>query len=247
MDTEIKNPSDWRYLKPAPLSSDFYQAQFDEIKMISDQIGGECLTTTTIFNSYAAGKHASDHLVTEHLRADPDSVDIGLGIIAESLAEFAQACLGAGADGIYYAAQGGEADRFEENIFTEIIKPHDLTILNAIREKSDFNIVHICGDTVRLHQYSDYLGDVINWAATAQHNIPLAAGKKLFDRTNLGGLDNRGVIVDGVLKEIPQAVWNVIDSFGVRGLILGADCTLPTDIDIEHIHAVMEAVEAYSS
>jgi len=103
--TDIQNPSDWRKLKPATLSSDFYQAQLDEIKMLTDELGGACLTTTTLFNPYSSGNHASDHLVTEHLREDPESVGIDLGIIAESLAEFALACLDAGADGIYFAAQ----------------------------------------------------------------------------------------------------------------------------------------------
>jgi uroporphyrinogen decarboxylase len=246
-DLEIINPSDWRSLRPAPLSSDFYQSQLDEIKMITDELGGECLTVITVFNPYASGNHASDGLVTEHLRADSDSVNIGLRVIAESLSEFAAACLNAGADGIYFAAQGGEEERFEERIFTEIIKSHDLTVLDAVDGKADFNVVHICGDNIRLHQYSDYPGDVINWAATAQHNIPLAAGRKLFGRAILGGLDNSGVIVDGTPEEIEKAVQEVIASFGIRGLFLGADCTLPKDINIENIRIAVEAAAKYGS
>lgn len=81
---------------------------------------------------------------------------MGLAVIAESLAEFAVACLDAGADGIYFSAQGGEADRFSEHVFLEFIKPHDLTVLNAIRSKGELNIIHICRDNVRLHLYCNY-------------------------------------------------------------------------------------------
>ncbi len=245
VETQIKNPSDWRKIKPVPLKSEFYQAQLDEIKMITDGLGGDCLTVITIFNPFSSGKHASNYLIDEHLRADPKSVNIGLQTIAESLAEFSAACLDAGADGIYFAAQGGEADRFEEHIFTEVIKPNDLTALNAIKDKSDFNILHICQDKVRLHLYSDYPGNIVNWAATAQHNIPLQDGKKLFNRPILGGLDNRGVLVDGTPEDIRRAVHEVISSFGPRGLIIGADCTLPTEINIENIHAAVEAARSY--
>lgn len=245
VETTIKNPADWRKIKPAPLSSDFYQAQLDEIKMITDELAGECLTTTTIFNPFSSGNHASDKLVTEHLKADPDSVKIGLGTIAESLAEFSAACLDAGADGIYFSAQGGEADRFEESQFLEIIKPHDLTVLEAVKDKGELNITHICKDNIRLHLYSNYPGDVINWAATAQNNIPLSDGKKLFNRTILGGLDNRGIIVDGSLEEIRQSVHDIITDFGPKGLIIGADCTLPTEIDIANIRAAVEATGDY--
>lgn len=245
VETPIKNPSDWRKIKPAPLKSDFYQHQLDEIKMITDELAGECLTTTTIFNPFASGNHASDKLVTEHLKADPDSVNIGLGTIAESLAEFACACLEAGADGIYFSAQGGEADRFDEHTFLEFLKPHDLTVLNAVKDRGELNIIHICRDNIRLHLYSNYPGDVINWASTTKHNIPLTAGKKLFKRTILGGLDNRGVIVHGSAEEIQQEVHKIIKDFGPKQLIIGADCTLPTDIDIENIRAVIEATKTY--
>ena len=245
VETQIKNPSDWRRIKPVPLKSEFYQAQLDEIKMITDRLGGDCLTVITIFNPFSSGKHASNYLIDEHLRTDPESVNIGLQTIAESLAEFSAACLDAGADGIYFAAQGGEADQFEEHIFTKVIKPNDLTVLNAVKDISDFNILHICQDKVRLHLYSDYPGNVVNWAATAQHNVPLLGGKKLFNRPILGGLDNRGVIVDGTPEDIRQAVHEVISSFGPRGLIIGADCTLPTEIDVENIHAAVEAARSY--
>ncbi len=242
---EIKNPADWRKIKPAPLSSDFYQAQLDEIKMITDELGGECLTTTTLFNPFSSGNHAADHLVTEHLKADPESVSIGLATIAERLAEFALACLEAGADGIYFSAQGGEADRFEESSFLKYIKPHDLTILNAVENQGELNIVHICRDNVRLHLYANYPGNAINWAATAPHNIPLSAGKKLFNRTLLGGMDNRGVLVDGSAAEITEAVHQIIGAFGTKGLILGADCTLPTEINIENIHTAIAATSNF--
>ncbi len=245
VETSIKNPSDWRKIKPAPLKSDFYQDQLDEIKMITDELAGECLTTTTIFNPFASGNHASDKLVTEHLKADPDSVNIGLGTIAESLAEFASACLDAGADGIYFSAQGGEADRFDEHTFLEFLKPHDLTVLNAVKDRGDFNIIHICRDNIRLHLYSNYPGDVINWGSTNDHNIPLTSGKKLFQRTILGGLDNNGVIVHGSAEEIKQEVHKIIKNFGSKQLIIGADCTLPSNIDIENIRTAIEATGTY--
>jgi uroporphyrinogen decarboxylase len=245
VEARIKNPIDWRKLKPAPLSSDFYQSQLDEIKMITDGLGGECLTATTIFNPFSSGNHASNRLVTEHLKADPESVNVGLATIAESLAEFALACLEAGADGIYFSAQGGEAHRFEEHEFLEFIKPHDLTILNAINGKGELNIVHICRDNVRMHLYCNYPGAVFNWAVTAPSNLSLKSGKKLFNRTILGGLDNRGVIVNGSPDKIELAVHQIIRTVGPRKLILGADCTLPTEISIDHIQAAIEATATF--
>lgn len=245
LEKQIKNPTDWRKLKPAPLNSEFFQAQLDEIKMITDELQGECLTATTIFNPFSSGNHASNRMVTEHLKADPESVNIGLATIAESLAEFAVACLEAGADGIYYSAQGGEADRFSEQAFLDHIKPHDLTVLEAVKDKGELNIVHICRDNVRLHLYTNYPGHVFNWAVTAPVNLSLKAGKKLFKSTILGGLDNRGVLVSGSPEEIQFAVHEIIRTVGPRNLIIGADCTLPTEINVENIRLAIDAAAAY--
>jgi len=245
VETEIKHPNDWRKIKPAPLSSRFFQAQLDEIKMITDELKGECLTATTIFNPFSSGNHASGRLVTEHLKNDPESVSIGLSTIAESLAEFALACLDAGADGIYYSAQGGESNRFEEQAFLRYIKPHDLTVLKAVEDQGELNIVHICGDNIRLHLYCNYPGNVFNWAVTEPKNLSLISGKNLLTRPVLGGMDDRGVIVNGSPQDIEAAVHQVIRDVGPRNLIIGADCTLPTEINIDNVRAAIEATESF--
>lgn len=239
-DVAIKAPADWRALRPAPLSAKFYQEQLDEISRIVDAVNGDCLVITTIFGPYSAGNAISDHKVTEHLKADPTAVSQGLGTIAESLAQFAVACIEAGAAGIYYSAQGGEEERFTADEFASYLKPHDLTALNALKGRGEFNLLHICGDHIRLPLYADYPSHAVNWAAT-KHNLDLKQGYSLFKRTVVGGLGDRGLIVDGPPDEIKAAVQGVIDDFGTRSLIIGADCTVPTDIDLTHIRAAIAA------
>jgi uroporphyrinogen decarboxylase len=236
----VSTPDDWRRMRPAPIESSFFQAQLDEVRGIVAALAGECLTTVTVFGPYASGNHASGGKVTDHLRQDPEAVSQGLAAIADSLAGFAVACLGAGASGIYYSAQGGERDRFTEDEFCGYLRPHDMTVLRAIEGAGELNILHVCGDRVRLDLYADYPSHVVNWAAT-KDNPSLVDGRDLFDRTILGGLDDRGVIVDGTADEIGSAVRAVIDGFGSKGLILGADCTVPTDIDLGNIRAAVDA------
>jgi uroporphyrinogen decarboxylase len=236
----LKTPADWRQVRPAPLSSSFYQGQLDEIKRIVDALQGECLTVTTIFGPFSSGNHAANNLVTEHLKTDPAPVSQGLAAIAESLAEFAVACVEAGASGIYYSAQGGEADRFTEEAFLRYIKPHDLTVLNAVKDDGEFHLLHICKDHIRLPLYADYPGHAVNWAAT-KNNLNLKEGQALFKRPVVGGMGDRGIIVDGSPEAIQGAVQKVIADFGARGLIVGADCTLPTDIAVDNIRLAVEA------
>jgi uroporphyrinogen decarboxylase len=239
-DVAIKTPADWKQVRPAPLSAPFFQEQLDEVKRILDVVGDESLIITTLFNPFSSGNSTSGHKVTAHLKADPEAVSQGLAAIADSLAEFALACVEAGASGIYYSAQGGEEDRFTEEAFLRYIKPHDLTVLNAVKDDGEFHLLHICGDQIRLPLYSDYPGHAVNWAVT-KRNLSLKEGRELFQRTVVGGMDDRGIVVYGSPDEIRAEVQRVIAEIGTTGFILGADCTFPTDIAVSNIRAAVEA------
>jgi uroporphyrinogen decarboxylase len=239
---EIQTSADWRRLRPAPLSAPFFQNQLDELRRVLDLVGDECLVITTMRNPLQAnGRDTAGKLATAHLKSDPESVSQGFSAIAESLARYACACLEAGAAGIYYSAKGGEVTgRFTEDEFLTYVKPHDLTILSAIADKGEFNLLHICGERIRLPLYADYPSHAVNWAVT-KNAIGIAEGRALFGRPVVGGMDNRGVVVTGSPDEIHAEVRRVIASAPDRGFLLGADCTYPSDIDVGRLRIAVDA------
>jgi uroporphyrinogen decarboxylase len=231
----VRTPADWRKLRPAPLSSGPYQGQLDGLRRIADAIGDEVLLVTTIFSPYATGRHISNELVIEHIKTDPEAVSAGLATIAESLAEYAQACIRAGAAGIYFSAQGGERDRFTDEEFERYIKPHDLTVLRAAEQtKAEFNLLHICGANLRMEAYASYPAHAVNWAPQLG-NLSLADGRALFGRPIVGGIDQRGPIVNGTPEQIVAEVQAAIREAGPLGFMIGAGCTVPSDIPIENL------------
>ncbi len=218
----------------------------DEVKAIVDEVGGACLTVCTVFGPFGEGNHATGGLVTEHYREDPASVAQGLAAIADSLAEFSLALLEAGTDGIYFSAQGGERERFTEEEFLAHIKPCDLTVLQAIDQQAEFNLLHICKDNIRLDHYLDYPAAAVNWAA-AKNNWSMQEGLAKFGRPVVGGLHDRGLIVDGSHEAIETAVHEVLSQVGTRSFMVGADCTLPTDNDRSNIHAAVHATASFAA
>ena len=238
----VRSPADWRKLEPAPLSSAPYQAQLAGLRELVDTLGGEVLMATTIFNPYATGNKISDNKVTEHLKEDPEAVSAGLGAIAESLAAFSAACIDAGAAGIYFSAQGGDASRFTAEEHLRYIKPHDVTVLEAATAAgATCNILHICGRGIRLQHYVDYPGHTVNWAPQ-NDNLSLPAGRDLFRRPIIGGIDERGPIVDGPRAAIAAEVHGALATMGSAGFMVGAGCTLPNDVEVEHLAWAREAV-----
>jgi hypothetical protein len=60
----------------------------------------------------------------------------------------------------------------------------------------------------------------------------------------MGGLDRKGIIVDGSAEQIRQEVRDVLAGAADRHFI-GADCTLPGDIAWENIRTAIAAAHDF--
>lgn len=251
-----KNIDNWKHIRPLSLKDAFVADQLEIIKRVVDSVGDQAVVIATIHGivasaSHMSGEHYADFrkILPAQLKEKPGIVADGLRIIAEGLAEFSRACLEAGAQGIYYAALGGESYLIGDEDFDRYIKPNDLMVIEASKSPDAFNSLHICKDHVSLKRYADYHPQVVNWGVY-ENNPTLLEGKKYFpDAVLLGGLDDNpgSAIVSGTDKEIEEEVQSLLNQIGTRKFILGADCTLPTDINYERIRTAVEATAKYTA
>lgn len=255
MDESIKTPSDWSHIRPFNKKADFVVRQIDLIKRVCDRMAGEAVVLSTIHGVVASISHVlgggalydRDKLLqVRHMRQNPQGMRAAYEAVTEILQYLAEETLRAGADGIYYAALGGEKYGHTDEEFETFVRPGDLAVMDAAKGRKCFNVLHICKDNIDLGRYALYPGEVVNWGVYSD-NLSLEDGRKLFPgRVILGGLDDRsGVLVEGTLEQIRTEVKQVIDGFGREGFILGSDCTLPTEIDYERIRCAVEAAAAY--
>ena len=249
---EIRVPEDWRRVRALGPQHALVVDQADLVKRVMDAAKPE-YTVATIHGVCASSIHpieahygyeAGRDVMVQTLREHRDIMLEVHRKVADSMCEMVRACVAAGADGIYYAALGAEARWYTDEEFAECIKPYDLQIMRCAKEAGAHVFLHMCKDGLNMERYRDYapLADVVNWGVDETH-FSLEEGRRLFPgRTVLGGLANRsGVLVDGTEAEIAAAVREIIDGFGPQGLILGADCTLPTEIPTERIAAAVHA------
>lgn len=240
----LKKASDWRALRPAPLSSRFFQDQLSGLRKIVEAVGDESMVITTVFNPFHDADEIGGGTASAQLKEYPEAVDEGLSTVAESLTAFVKACLDAGADGIYFAAHGGSRDSLSRREFEKFIKPHDLRVLRAARDAgAAFNVLHTCGKNLRLGSYADYPSHAVNWAPQSG-NLSLEEGRRLFGRPIMGGLDQGGAILTGSKSEVTDEVRNVVGRVGERGFILGAGCALTRKVSADRILWVRDALDA---
>lgn len=254
-DLSLKTAADWSNVKPINTDSAYFKRQVELIKAISDAMAGEAVLVATIHGVVACASHmingmdqynANRQILVKHYRENPEGMKQAFRYIADYLLELTKASIEAGTDGIYYAALGGERFMYTDSEFAELVRPLELEILEAATRLEGFNVLHICKEQVNLERFQGYPGTVVNWGIFAD-NPSLTEGKKLFPgKILLGGLDDRsGVLVDGSEAEITAAVHAILDEMSNDSFYLGADCTLPPDIDMDRIRIAVAATESY--
>jgi len=246
----VTRPSDWAALRPTPLSDPLFRSHIAGLKAIVREIGSEVLIMTTAFNPFnqavailrnsvstpAADSEAARRLFVEQARTEPEPLLRALEIMAEDLAQFYTACIReAGISGIYFSAQGGERDLMTDAEHAQFVAPFDMHILNALQGVAEFVVGHFCGKEINLQRFVDYPVQVVNWAHQSG-NLSLGEGRMLLHGvTILGGLDERGPLVYGPREALKREVDYVLREMGRRGLILGAGCTVPNDVDVDNL------------
>ena len=74
----------------------------------------------------------------------------------------------------------------------------------------------------------------------------LEKGRQFFKKPILGGMNNKGNILKGPGEAIEKEAWQVLDSFGTRGFMLGADCTIQGEgIRLDYIRKAVETAHNY--
>jgi uroporphyrinogen decarboxylase len=244
---EIQKPADWEKM---PLyNREFYEDQLNIVAGLVKAAQKEALIIMTLYSPFMCAGHTSDLHVIDHIKEDPAKTKKGIEIITESLMIFVKECIKIGVDGFYHSTQGGESQTFNDSdLFEECIKPYDLILMEEINRSCEFNILHVCdyqGGYDDLTPFLDYPGHIVNCSLKLGTET-LAAGEvsQMFGRPFMGGLDRLGTIFSGSRDEIIKAVDAQCGRKSTK-FLLGADCTIPSEVDWDNLKTAIEAAHGF--
>jgi len=165
----------------------------------------------------------------------------GLTILIDEL--FAKTAV----DGIYLSVTS-LSDQLTPSEYASFASPVEEAFLAHIKEAGKLSMLHICGYGGKrndLSVFQNYDADIINWACEVE-KLSLAEGKKYFGgKPVLGGFANEAssLIATGSKEEIQAFARKALEEAGLVGTMLGADCTVPSDISWEHLEWVREVAK----
>jgi uroporphyrinogen decarboxylase len=244
----ISQPNDWSIIPS--YGAEFFEDQWRIAEGLAQAADGEILVLMTLYSPFmCAGQIAGDEILNLHINEHPEKVKIGMDTITESMLTFTRGCVEAGIDGFYHSTQGAEKHRFGGSPrFDQCIRPFDLKLMEEINEISTFNILHICdyhGGYDDLSLFLNYPGDIVNCSLEignkrlTGHEI-----SNMFGKPFMGGMDRHGIIAAGDEAEIRESVKKLIKT-SPKNFILGADCTLPGNIDWKNIKAAIDTAHQF--
>lgn len=254
--SEIDTVSDLRNLKQLPENHPFFEKNLELVKRVREVFGNDTLLFFNVFSPFSqlvgglAGKSFQGRAnavktFVRFLNEDAEAVENALDIIAEGIGKLLKLVVKEGlADGIYLSVNNPNRT-IPEQTYKQHIAPSEKKVLAFAKEQSLDNILHICGyagNTNILAAYQDYDVEVVNWAVHAEL-LGLKEGKEFFGgKAVIGGFGNTkdSVLYKGTKEEVEKYVENLVKEVGRKGVIIGADCTVPSDIDIERLKWVRD-------
>lgn len=241
----IGDAGDWVRLRVASPEGGARGRELRCLRIVRQALGPDVPIIQTVFSPLTtAAKLAGRDRLIAMLRQAPDAVREGLETITRSEQAFVRACLDAGADGIFFATQLAGADGSGTEPYNSFGVPYDLRVLEALDGRPHLSLLHLHGDAVPFDLFAQYRVPIFNW-----HDRRTPPSLKEGCRLRAwgaaaGGLDERGVLLEGSPGQVAEDVLAVLRRTGGLRHLLAPGCVLPLRVPPENLDAVRGAVEA---
>lgn len=240
---EIKTAKDFEKVEELP--TEYFEPQLQVIEALANQLKDSALIIPTVYSPLLILHQAAGDEVDEVIKKYPEAAEPAFEKLAKSIENYIRAARKRGADGFYVSSHGGNIEYFgqDSEVWTKYLRKWDKYISEVADSVAPLNILHICGGQYEnLDAWVDYPGTIINLPEFDVEKLRHA--QEVFKRPILGGLDHRGVLINGTLEEVYAQVDKVL-SEGPQNIILGANCTVPDSTASERLRAVVDYVHTW--
>ncbi|HEU4438613.1 MAG TPA: uroporphyrinogen decarboxylase family protein [Methylomirabilota bacterium] len=239
----VERRADWDRIRPLDPGAGALGRELEAVRLIARGRSDDAPILHTLFSPLTvARKLAGDQALT-HLREDPAAVEPALDAITETMARHAQAALGAGADGLFFATQAATPEVVTAQEWSRVELPRMRRMLDAVAGTSAFTLLHLHGRDIYFDQAATLPVHAINWHDRLTPPA-LAEARARFTGGLVGGLGEWRTLLQGPPEAAAAEARDAIAQTGGRGILVGPGCVLPLATPETHLAAVVAAVKA---
>ena len=239
----VKEAADLRRLRPLDPSLGAYGEQLAALRLIRDGLSGEAPFIQTVFSPLAvASRLAGSHEpIRQYMVEEPQALEAALGVITETLAAYARACLEAGVDGVFFAAvEWGSRDHISVEQYNRFGRPFDLRVLQAV-QRASFNLLHVCRNHNMLTDLLDYPVHAFHWATNGVDNPSLVDILGRTEKAVMGGVSHDSTILSGRPENVAAEARAAIEATGGRRFLLAPGCSIAPTTPEANLRAMIAA------
>jgi uroporphyrinogen decarboxylase len=241
----VTTSSDWRALRPLEPDRGVLGEQLEALRLIRDGVAGEAYFIQTIFSPLSIAKYLVGNdpaPVKAAMSDDPGAFRAALDVITETFITYSLASLETGASGIFFATTGwASQDMLSEDEYWRWGHEYDLRVLEAIRDRAPFNVLHNCGAPVYFDLLSQYPVHAISWAATLPGNPSLAEGLARTQKAVMGGISEKTILPEGTPEDVANEVRQALAQTKGLRLLLAPGCSIPPRTPAANLAAAASA------
>jgi uroporphyrinogen decarboxylase len=242
----IRSPGDLARIRPLDVSGGAYGQQVEALRQIARELKNEAPFVQTVFSPLACLSRmaGSPKFVQKLMRENGGELEAALGVVAETLAAYARACLDSGASGIFYATvEWGSADNISWEDFERFSRPFDLRVLRAV-EGAPFNILHVCRNNNHLLRLLDYPVSAFHWDVHGMGNPSLLEAAAATKRALMGGVSHDSTIKSGSPADVAKEAERAMVETRRRGFLLAPGCSVDPDVPEANLRTLAQVARS---
>ncbi|MDD4363714.1 MAG: uroporphyrinogen decarboxylase family protein [Atribacterota bacterium] len=245
-DYPIKTAQDWTKINVLPIKQNSIGGSLEVVKEVVNRFKGEVPVVITVFNSLLHAMKMSNDKMLIHMRTNPEYLKRGLEVITETSVSYVKELIKFGIDGVFFATQLANYDKMSVEEYEKFGKPYDLEIINAFKNNTWFNILHMHGNAPMFDILEKYPVQALNWHDRLV-DISLKEGRKKTDKLLIGGVDEYKILNEANEEELLEHFNNAFDQVEDKRLILGPGCCVPLYVNENRFDLANKVVERMTS
>lgn len=239
----IDTPADVKRIRVPEPATGFLGEQLQVIRNLRRHFGPDLPIVETVFSPIEIAHRLMKNRdsLTALRKQSPQVLHDLLRAITGVFRRFVEACLEAGADGIFFATKWATRDRMSWEEYTEFGRAYETEILDVLNGRQALIFLHVCGERTYLNEMQDYPAAIFSYdflaeAAPDPAQLWQSTGKRV-----LGGIDPQKLCTD------PQGVITDCRKWArEEWWIAGPSCVVLPQTPDDSIRAVRDFVLSLS-
>ena len=189
LSSRYESQESWRQLPSQEFDDGALCNALEVAAGVRSQLPDSTPILATIFSPLTMANKMASTKVVARLLDDDVLADRVLDRLADDVVTFATAALDLGVDGFFFACQQASRET-PDNVgqYEHFGSPYDLAILDAIRDRAEFLLLHLHGNNPNISLADSYPVDLVSWED--RETVPsLSGGIAETNRVVCGGID----------------------------------------------------------